>query len=183
VGVGAAQSVFVRHATHCPSGAHSLSTGCDAQSMLARHWTHDEVVVLHSGASPWHCAFEVHPARHVKSCGLQMGWAVPQSLLLRHWTHCPSGRRQRGASVGQSELTAHSTHCCVTVSQIFGPPAVHGLAASHPTQTPGGNDVSQMGAPGLQSAFDAHPAWQVWSPGQHEGVAGGQSLFCSHAAH
>lgn len=63
VGVGAAQSLFCEHSTHCPSGLQTLSVG-DVQSLFERHATHDDVVVSHSGASPLHCVLEVHPPRH-----------------------------------------------------------------------------------------------------------------------
>jgi hypothetical protein len=160
VGVGGAQSLFCRQTTHCPSGAHSLSGACPAQSVFVKHCTHVEVVVSHSGAAPWHWAFDVQPARQVKSCGSQMGCAVPQSTLSRHCTHRPSATRHRGASGGQSVFTAHSTHDCVIVSQILAVPA-QGVVGSHPTQTPGLDAVSQTAAFFGQSAFVAHPAWHA----------------------
>lgn len=157
MGVSCGQSAFVRQATHCPSGEHSLSVACDAQSLSAKHCTHDDDVVSHKGASPWHCALEVHPGRHVKSCGLQMGCAVPQSVLSRHSTQRPSATWQRGAAAGQLVFVSHSTHDPVAASQIAAPPA-HGVVASHSTQTPGLEVVSQTGAFFGQSPFAAQPA-------------------------
>jgi hypothetical protein len=46
---------------------------------LVKHWTHEEFVTLHRGVWLEQSAFEVHPARQVKSLGWQMGAAVPQS--------------------------------------------------------------------------------------------------------
>src|SRR5581483_1891407 len=42
--------------------------------------------------------------------------------------------------------------------------------------------VSQMGVLPLQSAFVAQAAWHVWVPGQHAGVAAGQSESERHWA-
>jgi hypothetical protein len=37
--------------------------GCDAQSVLLRHWTQDELPVSQIGVSPEQPALLVHPAR------------------------------------------------------------------------------------------------------------------------
>jgi hypothetical protein len=181
VGVAAGQSLFWRHTTHWPSGLHSFAVG-EVQSVSARHCTHVENVVLQMGVSPWQPAFDVQPARHVKSCGSQMGCAVPQSALERQSTHWPSATRQRGALAGQSVFVAHWTHCCVAESQTGrGPPQPVGPV--HPTHAPTPDEVSQTGAWGGQSWLPVHAAWHAWSPGQHDGVAAGQLVLEVHSAH
>src|SRR5258708_22404234 len=120
-----------------------------------------------------------------------MGAAEPQSELLKHSTHCPGPARHRGWLAGQSEFTAHATHCEVVASQM-GAPAAQSDADRHPTHTPLPEVVTQKGVlpplpmPGLlavQSAFVAQEAWHWWSPGQHAGVAAGQSAFARQPAH
>jgi hypothetical protein len=65
--------VFARQTAQVPSGPHSFPV-CDAQSALLRHCTQVEFIVWQSGVPVLvHCEFEVHPARHVKSCGSQIG--------------------------------------------------------------------------------------------------------------
>jgi hypothetical protein len=49
-----------------PSDAQILP-GLDEQSPLLVHWTHDDVLVLHSGVSPEQPALLVQPARQLKS--------------------------------------------------------------------------------------------------------------------
>jgi hypothetical protein len=181
VGIVLGQSVFARHATHVPSGLQNLP-GCAAQSVLLRHCTQLDSVVLHSGVSPEQPALVVHPGRHEKSCGSQTGVAVPQSALSRHCTHWPETTRHRGASDGQSVFDAHSTHCCVVVSQILFP-APQSIEVRQPTHTPAPDEVSQMGESCGQFMFVVHAAWHVWSPGQQDGIAAPQSLFFRHAAH
>lgn len=148
------QSLFDRHATHCPSASQSFP-GCVEQSVLPRHCTQLDVDVSQRGASAEQPALEVQPGRHWKWSGLQIGLAVPQSELFRHCTHWPSATRHRGWSAGQFALTVHSTHCCVTVSQTPSSP-LHGVAVLHPTQTPTPELVSQVGAFFGQSPFEAH---------------------------
>ena len=155
------QSVFDRQTAHVPSGAHSLPV-CDAQSALVRHWTQVESVVWQNGAVAEHCAFEVHPARHEKSCGSQIGWAVPQSALLKQLTHCPWPTRQRGCAAGQSELVSQCTHCDVVGSQMV--PIVdvaQSIEDLHPTHAPLLLVVSQIGVGAWQSVLVAHAAWHV----------------------
>jgi hypothetical protein len=84
-GVGAAQPVSAVHCTQRPSAVH---TGVDvpAQSALVVHWVQRESAVLQCGAAAGHCASVVQPVRQTKSCGSQMGAAVPQSLFERHAT-------------------------------------------------------------------------------------------------
>jgi hypothetical protein len=72
------------------------------QSEFARHSTHVESAVSHTGVSPEHWALDVHPGMHVNVCGLQMGFAVPQSELFRQAAHLPVAATQRGAEAGQS---------------------------------------------------------------------------------
>jgi hypothetical protein len=181
VGIVLGQSVFERQATHAPSGLQNLP-GSEAQSVLLRHCTQLDVVVLHSGVSPEQPVLLVHPGRHVKSCGSHTGLAVPQSVLPRHCTHWWATTRHRGASDGQSVFVAHSTHCCVVVSQIlFATP--QSIEVRQPTHTPAPDEVSQTGASCGQSMFVMHAGWHVWSLGQHDGIAAPQSLFFRHAAH
>jgi len=182
MGVAVGQSLFCKQTTHWPSGLHSLAVA-EVQSVFAMHCTHVENDVLQMGVSPWQPAFDVHPARQVKSCGSQMGCAVPQSALERQSTQWPSATRHRGALAGQSVFVAHSTHCCVAVSQMGRGVPAQVLGLVHPTHAPGVVDVSQTGAGGGQSALVAHPAWQAWSPGQHDGVAVGQLALDVHSAH
>jgi hypothetical protein len=124
----------------------------------------------------------VQPALHVKSCASQMGMAVPQSALLKQSTHWPSASRQRGWVEGQSLLAAHSTHCCVVGSQM-GWPAPQSVWVRHPTQIPAAELMSQIGAFIGQFVLLAHAAWQVWSAGQHAGVAAGHCPLVRHSAH
>jgi hypothetical protein len=111
-----------------------------------------------------------------------MGCAVPQSALLRQSTHWPCASRQRGWLAGQSTLVMHSMHCWVVKSQM-GCPAPQSVRLRHPTQTPLPEVVSQMGAFIGQSALAAQDAWQLWSAGQHAGVAAGQSALTRHDPH
>jgi hypothetical protein len=67
--------MFARHATQLPSGEHSLLSVMDAQSVLVRHCTHWLVAVSQRASIPEHWAFDVQPARQVKSCGSQIGSA------------------------------------------------------------------------------------------------------------
>ena len=104
-----------------------------------------------SAVPPEHCAFDVQPARHVKSPGRQMGCAVPQSALLRQLTHWPEPAKQRGCAAGQSALVSHSTHCDVVGSQIVPIPpiataAVQSAFVLQPTHAPLLPVVSQIGA-------------------------------------
>jgi hypothetical protein len=149
-----------RQATQFPFGSQSFAVGCEAQSAFVRQATHDEVLTMQNGVVPEHIALVVQPARHTKSCGSQMGLAVPQSVLERHSTHWPSGSWHRGCVEGQSRFVAHSTHCCVVGSQIF-IPAGQSDAVRHPTQTPLPEDVSQMGASIGQGMVVVQAGWQV----------------------
>jgi hypothetical protein len=86
IGVGGAQSVFAAQATQRPFGPQIFAAGV-VQSAFVRHCTHVEIVVLHLGAVAAHCESAVQPARQVKSSGLQIGAAAPQSALDVHCTH------------------------------------------------------------------------------------------------
>ena len=107
IGVGAAQSAFVAHATHRPSPPQIFAAGFAAQSALVMHCTHEERVVLHFGVIPEHCASAVQPERHLNSWGSQMGAATPQSAFDVHCTHSCWVARHRGAAAGQSVLAWH----------------------------------------------------------------------------
>jgi hypothetical protein len=87
-GVPDGQSVSTRQSTHVLSVAQNFPV-CAAQSVFARHSTHEEVVVLQTGAEPPHCVGAVQPVMHVNVCGLQIGLAAPQSELSRQATHFP----------------------------------------------------------------------------------------------
>jgi hypothetical protein len=180
-GVPAGQSLSCAQTTHVPSVA-QIFPGCCAQSLLPRHCTQDDVVASQSGASVWQPELLVHPVRHVKSCGSQMGFAAPQSPLLRHSTHWPPGAKQRGALAGQSVFTAHATQVPDAVSQMGLCCPAQSVVVLHWTQTPP-FDASQMGARCGQSPFCAHAAWHWLSPGQQEGAAAPQSLLPTHATH
>jgi len=81
-GVATGQFASVTHTTQLPS---PLQKAVGAlQSLFCRHWTHELVCVSHSGALAEHCELLVQPDRHVKSCGSQMGCALPQSEFARH---------------------------------------------------------------------------------------------------
>ncbi len=60
--------------------------------------------------------------------------------------------------------------------------AVQSVAVLQPIQSPLLLVVSQMGVLPWQSALVAQAAWHVWSPGQHAGVAAGQSESDRHSA-
>jgi hypothetical protein len=180
--VGSVQSLFCRHATQRPPRLHSLPV-CVAQSVFDRHSTQLDVVTLQSGVDVLaHPALEVHPGRQEKSCGSQMGAAVPQSALLTHATHCPVPRKQRGRPAGQSDAFAHSTHCRVVGSQI-GAPAPQSEDVLQPTHSPVPLLVSHRGAPRGHAVGPVQAVWHWWSPGQHEGVAAGQSVSRWHWPH
>jgi hypothetical protein len=180
MGVGEGQSLFWTQTTHEPSGP-QIGPGREAQSEFARHSTHDDVLVSQSGVSCPQFALLVHPARQVKSCGSQMGFAVPQSALLRHSTHWPAPGKQRGAVAGQSPSAPHATQLLVVASQM-GWSVGQSELALHWTQTPP-DDASQVGVSLGQSPFWAHVGWHWWSPGQHDGIAAPQSAFVRHATH
>lgn len=79
------QSVLARHTTHTPFIV--SQTGAAApQSELWRQATHSLRAVSHSGVAPPQPELLVQPARHVKSCGEQIGRAEPQSEFERHST-------------------------------------------------------------------------------------------------
>ena len=66
--------------------------GCDTQSASVAHWTQSANVGLHTGRSPEHSEFVVHPPMQMNSGrGLQTVRAALQSELLRHTTHRPVG--------------------------------------------------------------------------------------------
>jgi hypothetical protein len=180
-GVPLGQSLFWAHTTHVPSAAQILPV-CDEQSVLARHCTHEDVVVLQSGVAPPQEVLLVHPPRQVNVCGSQMGLEAPQSALLRHSTHWPAGAKQRGAVAGQSVFTAQATQLPVVVSQMGSGVPAQSVDELHWTQTPP-LEASQMGVALGQSLFCVHAAWHWSSPGQHEGAAAPQSLFEAHATH
>jgi hypothetical protein len=52
-----------------------------------------------------------------------------------------------------------------------------------PTHSPMPGEVSQMRAKAGHAAFVVHAAWQLLSPGQHDGAAAGQSAFFAHSPH
>jgi hypothetical protein len=138
--------------------------------------------VSQTGVAPEQLELLVHPPRHTKKCGSHTGCAAPQSELLTHWTHWFVAVWHLGAFGGQSLSAIHCTHCSVAELQ-----AAIGAAQSadvwHPTHAPTPDDVSQMCATPGQSMFVMHAAWQLLSPGQHEGLAAGQSLFFAHSPH
>jgi hypothetical protein len=129
------QFMSLVHWTQRPRGLH---TGVDvpAQSVFDTHSTHDDVEVLQWGAGCPHCESWVHPTRHTKSVGSQIGAAVPQSAFDVQVTQRPSFTRHRGACAGQSPLLAHCTHCPSAVSQIFALPIAQSLDELHPTHAP-----------------------------------------------
>ncbi len=150
------QSSSTSQATQAPSGLQNRP-GCDTQSALLRHCTQVEVVVLQSGPTcPLQSASAPHPARHVKSPGLQVGVAAGQSPLLTHVTQRPGATRHRGVVPEQSASLAQVTHRCAGDWQTFVSP-VQSDAARHPTHTPAPELVSQIGASFGQSPFVAHP--------------------------
>jgi hypothetical protein len=176
------QSVLFRHTTHAPSGLQSFP-GWLAQSALLRHATQLDVGALQRGVSPEHCASVVQPGRHVKSCGSHTGRAAPQSELSVHWTHWPSATRQRGLSAGQSAFVAHATHCDDVGSHtLFG--AWQFMDDTQPTHAPGeAVEPVQIGVSPPHMPLAVQAAWHVWSPGQHDGIAAGQSVFDAQAPH
>lgn len=76
----------VKQTTHSPRMA-SHRGAVEGQSLFCRHCTHELEAVSQIGVIPLHCELLVHPLRHVKSCGLQIGCAEPQSEFERHCTH------------------------------------------------------------------------------------------------
>ena len=68
---------------------------CVAQLVSARQPTHRPVAVSHAGrpAVPAHCVLFVQPATHVFVVGLQTFPPSPQSAVVAHPTHAPSGEQ------------------------------------------------------------------------------------------
>jgi hypothetical protein len=68
---------------------------------------------------------------------------------------------------------------------VAGLQATRGCAQSadvrHPTHSPTPDDVSQIRALAGQSMFAVQAAWQLLSPGQHDGIAAAQSAFFAHS--
>ena len=79
------QSVLTTQIAHLPRSV-SQTGAAVGQSALWRHAAHALVTVLHSGVVPPQPALSVQPARHAKSCGSQIGCAVPQSEFARQLT-------------------------------------------------------------------------------------------------
>jgi hypothetical protein len=162
MGVEPEQSLSERHGTQAPSGSQNLPDS-DAQSALTAHSTQVALVVLHAGVDPEHCASVVQPATHTKRPGSQMGFAIPQSALLRHCTQTLLAGWQRGSAAGQSAFVPHSTHSCVAGLQTGAVAAEHCDAVMQPTQTP--TVVSQI-RPFGQPESSLQGAWHWASLGQ-----------------
>jgi hypothetical protein len=113
--VGSLQSLFITQTTHSPRSR--LHTGSvDGQFEFCTHATHRLSVVSQKGVGAEHEALLVQPGRHMKSRGLQIGSAEPQSEFDRHCTQVWSPRKQRGAAAPQSEFARHDTQSSVAVS-------------------------------------------------------------------
>lgn len=179
--------MFCAQSAQRPPRPHTFP-GRAAQSALPRHWTQLDELVSHTGVDvPAHCALEEHPARQEKSCGSQIGIAVPQSAFPRHCTHCPVPAKQRGRFAGQSALTAHCTHSRVAGAHTLLPP-LQSAAVVQPTHSPTPELAMQRGALPGQPPPPApppavHAAWHRWSPGQHDGVAAEHCASARHSAH
>jgi len=154
--VASLQSLFITQIAHSPRSV--LHTGAaTGQSELCRHATHWLSVVLQNGVVPPQFALLVHPSRQVKSWGLQIGRAVPQSLFERHSTQLWSPRKQRGAAAPQSELARQPTQRSVVVSQSGRFVPAQSVLALQPMQSPVA--VSQMSSPPPpQLALPVHAA-------------------------
>jgi hypothetical protein len=160
-------------------GPHNLP-GSPRQSASVKHSTHNETAVLHTGATGVQLALFAHPGKQRKTRGLQIGAAAAQSASLVHATHVWFARWHFGRFMGQSLSATQGTHLCVAGSQAGLPPE-QSADVLQPTHSPTPDDVSQMCAPPEQSAFVVQAAWQVLSPGQHDGVAAAQSLLFPHS--
>ncbi len=78
--------MFVAHWPHVPRFVLQMGDAV-GQSLFDTHCTHSLSVVLQIGAEAPHCELLVQPARHLNSCGSQIGCALPQSRLFNHCTH------------------------------------------------------------------------------------------------
>jgi hypothetical protein len=87
----------------------------------------------------------------------QIGAEVGQSLLERHWTHCPSGSQSFPGCAEQSRFVRHSTQLV--------------------------DDVSQKGVPPEQLALEVHPGRHWNWLGSQIGAAAPQSLLFKHCTH
>jgi hypothetical protein len=83
------------------------------QSLSRLHSTQVELLVSQTGVFPEHWAFEVQlpppPVVHVFVARLQVP-PLPQSRLLKHWTHTPRPLQSGVPEFVQSLATLHSTH-------------------------------------------------------------------------
>lgn len=155
--VGSLQSLFIAQTTHSPRSV--LHTGAaTGQSESCKHATHWLCVVSQNGVGALHWVLLVQPSRHMKSRGLQIGRAAPQSEFDRHSTQVWSPRKQRGAATPQSEFARHATQCCVVVSHSGRSVPAQSVLLLQPMQSP--VLVSQIVRPGLcwQFVSDVHAA-------------------------
>jgi hypothetical protein len=153
---GSLQSLFIAQTTHSPRSSHTGSE--DGQFEFCKHATHWLSVVLQRGVGAAQAALLVQPSRHVKSCGLQIGRAVPQSEFDRHSTHVWSPRKQRGAAAPQSEFARHATQRSVVASHKGRWVPAQSELVLQPMQSP--VVVSQIVSAWLtwQLMFDVHAA-------------------------
>jgi hypothetical protein len=147
------QSLFITQTTHSPrSVLHSGSV--DGQFEFCKHATHRLSIVSQNGVGAAHAALLVQPGRHVKSRGLQIGSAEPQSEFDRHWTQVWSPRKQRGDPAPQSEFPRHSTQRSVIVSHRGRCVPAQSALVLQPMQSP--VVVSQVAIGPPQLALDVH---------------------------
>jgi hypothetical protein len=105
-----------------------------------------------------HCESLVHPARHSKSSGAQIGAVVPQSEFERHATQVDRATRHRGDAAGQSLFCVHWMHDRVSDAQI-GRVAGQSLIWLQPMHAP--LVESQIGVFPGQVGPPLHEAWHV----------------------
>jgi hypothetical protein len=79
---------------------------------------------------------------------------LPQSRLLKHWTHLPSPEQSGAFEFVQSPARAHSTHCPAAL-QIGLPEPVQSEAPAHCTHSPWA--VSQTGVAPLHPELAVQP--------------------------
>jgi len=157
--VGSLQSLFIVQTTQSPRSV--LHTGlATGQSEFFKHATHWLSVVLQNGVGAAQLALLVQPSRHMKSCGLQIGRALPQSAFDRHSTHVWSPRKQRGAATPQSEFERQATQRSAVVSHRGRCVPAQSVLVLQPMQSPVAVSqiVSPCTPPVWQLAFVVHAA-------------------------
>jgi hypothetical protein len=176
IGVVPPQSESLTHCTHVLVG---LQTSPLGQSALARHCTHEFLVLSQTGVGALHCALLEQVAWQVKF-GAQTWFAAHVAWLGRHCTQAPIGLQYGVALAPPSDALQlvfdwHWTHAFALQS---GAAAGQSLPDTHCTHL--WLDVSHTGVLPPQFALEAQPAMHVRDSASHTGLLAGHWLFVTH---